>query len=114
MSREYGTSIELDLMGLDCPFTADVEFVHHPAIRGGYYQPDEAAWIEVTKVQIFEAIPTPDGKHRYEERECPAWLAEWIASHDHTIEECQAAIGSEWDERADYLRDRMLDREMLA
>ena len=107
----HTTPIELDLMGIDCPFTADIEFVHHPAIRGDYYQPDEAAWIEVTKVQIFERIRTHPDKHRYVERECPAWLSEWIASHDHTIEECQAAIGSEWDDRADYLRDRMLDRE---
>jgi hypothetical protein len=108
---DYCTSIELDLMGLDCPFKAEVEFVHHPAIRGSYYEPGEAAWIEVTRVQIFETVPTPDGKHSYAERECPAWLHEWIASHDHTIDQCQEAIGSDFDDRADYEYERMRDRE---
>ena len=111
---DYCTSIELDLMGLDCPFRAEVEFVHHPAIRGSYYEPGEAAWIEVTRVQIFETVPTPDGKHKYVERECPAWLHEWIASHDFTIDQCQEAIGSEFDDRCDYEYERMRDREMMS
>ena len=110
----YCTSIELDLMGLDCPFVAEVEFVHHPAIKGDYYQPDESAWIEVTKVEICERVPTPEGKHTYELRECPDWLHQWIAEHEHTLDECAAAIGSEWDDRADYEYERMRDREMSA
>ena len=112
MTREYCCSIELDLMGLDCPFKAEVEFTYHPAIKGNYYEPGEAAWIEVANVQIFETIPDVELRHRYVERECPAWLFDWIASHDFTIDQCHESVGSEEDERADYLRDRMLDREM--
>jgi len=110
---DYCTSIELDLMGLDCPFRAEVEFTHHPAIRGSYYEPGEEEWIEVTRVQIFETVPTPDGKHSYVERECPDWLHEWIASHDFTIDQCTDAIGSEFDDRCDYEYERMRDREMM-
>ena len=110
----YCTSIELDLMGLDCPFVAEVEFVHHPAIKGDYYQPDEPSHVEVTKVEIFERIRTHPDKYRYEARECPDWMHEWIASHRFTLEQCEEAIGSEMDDRADYEYERMRDREDAA
>ena len=110
----YCTSIELDLMGLDCPFKAEVEFAYHPAIPGNYYEPATDAWVEIIGVQIFETIPDVELRHRYVERECPQWLSDWIAAHDFTIDQCHEAVGSEADERADYEYERMRDREDAA